>query len=43
MTLSGRNSRTIIINDEIFRWAISPGSGYLVFVAEHETIKGQRI
>jgi len=43
MTISKRNSRRIIINDEYFRWAISPGSGYLVLVVEHETIKGQKI
>jgi len=43
MTISKRKSRTININGEIFRWVASPRSGYLVFVAEHETIKGQRI
>ena len=43
MTISKRNSRRIIINDEYFRWAISPGSGYVILIVEHETIKGQRI
>lgn len=43
MAINKRDSRTININDEIFRWTISPDSGYLVFVAEHETIKGQRL
>jgi hypothetical protein len=43
MTISKRNTRRIKINDDYFRWAISPGSGYLVLVAEHETAKGQRI
>lgn len=43
MTIGKRKSRTININGEIFRWVVSPGSGFLVFVLEHETIKGQRI
>lgn len=43
MTISKRNSRAININDENFRWTICPGSGYLVFVAEHATVKGQKI
>lgn len=43
MTISKKKSRTITINGEIFRWGVSPGSGYLVFVAELEAIKGQRI
>ena len=43
MTISKKNSRTININGELFRWVISPDSGFVVFVAEHEEIKGQRI
>jgi len=43
VTISRKNARSIIINDENFRWTVSPGSGFLILVVEHGTIKGQRI
>lgn len=43
MTISKRNSRSININNETFRWVISPDSGYFIFVAEHSMIKGKRL
>ncbi|MBE7678908.1 MULTISPECIES: hypothetical protein [Paenibacillus] len=43
MTLSKKRSRRILINEETFRWGISPDSGYMVFVAEHEFIQGRKL
>lgn len=43
MTVSKKNSRRIVVKDEMYRWTVSPDSGFLVFVAEHGTIKGRRI
>ena len=41
--LSKKKSRPIVVEDTRFRWAISPDSGYVVFVAEREDIKGRKI
>ncbi|MGO4543060.1 hypothetical protein [Paenibacillus sp. 2TAB19] len=43
MTINKKSSRTIIVKSETFRWSISPDSGYIVFVAEHNDFKGKRI
>ncbi|MCU6790650.1 hypothetical protein OB236_00785 [Paenibacillus sp. WQ 127069] len=43
MTISKRNSRTIVGDNEMYRWTVSPDSGYLVFVAEHGIVRGKRI
>jgi hypothetical protein len=43
VTISRKNSRTIVVKEEKYRWTVSPGSGYLVFVAEHGIVKGRRI
>jgi len=43
MTVNKKDSRKIVIDNEIFMWAISPGSGYLVLVAEYACEKGRRI
>lgn len=43
MSLNKKKSRLISIDNEQFRWVISPDSGFIVFVAEKETIKGRKI
>lgn len=43
MALNKKKSRRIIVDKEEFRWTISPGSGYLIFVAEKEGVKGKKI
>jgi len=43
MALSKKKSRIITIENEKFRWVISPSSGYLVYVAEKEDVKGRKI
>jgi hypothetical protein len=41
--LSKRKSRLITVAGQSFRWAVSPDSGYVVFVAEHAANPGRRI
>lgn len=43
MTLNRKDARAITINNEKFRWAISPGSGYVTLIVEHEATNGQRL
>jgi len=43
MALNKKKSRVITIDNEKFRWTISLGSGYLIFVAEKEAMKGRKI
>jgi hypothetical protein len=43
MTLRKKGSRTIRIKNEVFRWTISPDSGYVVLVIENNKIKGSKI
>ncbi|MFK7937234.1 MAG: hypothetical protein AB8G22_27210 [Saprospiraceae bacterium] len=43
MSLNKKKSRLIIIDNEKFRWVVSPSSGYLVYVAEKEEVKGRKI
>lgn len=43
MGLARKGSRTITVNDVVFRWAVSPDSGYMVIVAESESHAGQRM
>lgn len=32
-----------MVNEEVYKWTVSPDSGYAVFVAESGTVKGSRI
>lgn len=32
-----------MVNEEIYKWTVSPDSGYAVFVAESGTVKGSRM
>lgn len=41
--LSKKKSRPITVGDKDFRWAISPDSGYVVFVAERATEPARKI
>jgi len=43
MTLSRKKSRPIIIDEENYRWAIAPDSGYVTLVVEKTGVKGQKI
>jgi hypothetical protein len=43
MALSKKKSRLITIGDDQFRWLVSSNSGYNVFVAEKEAVKGCKI
>jgi len=43
MSLSKKKSRTIVVENTTYRWVVSPDSGYGVFVAEKENIKGRKI
>ena len=43
MALSKKKSRLITIGDDRYRWLVSSNSGYNVFVAEMEGVKGCKI
>lgn len=43
MTLSKKSSRRIVVNEENYRWTISPSSNYIVLIAEYEEVKGRRL
>lgn len=43
MTLIKKATRTIKINNETFRWVISPNNDYIVLVVENNDIKGSKI
>lgn len=32
-----------MVDEEVYKWTVSPDSGYAVFVAESGTIKGSRV
>ncbi|SDT24418.1 hypothetical protein SAMN05444162_3534 [Paenibacillaceae bacterium GAS479] len=43
MAMSKKNSRTIMVANETYKWTISPNSGYVVLVVELEMGVGRRI
>ena len=43
MALSKKKSRIITLDKVKYRWVVSPDSGYNVFVAEQESVKGRKI
>jgi hypothetical protein len=43
MALNKKKSRLITIEPNQYRWVVSPNSGFNVFVAEKENIKGRKI
>ena len=43
MAIPNKNSRKIFVADETYRWIISPDDGFIVFVVEHENVKGRRL
>lgn len=43
MTLSKKKSRRIVVNNDTYRWGISPDDGYIVFVAELCEVQGRKI
>ncbi len=43
MALNKKKSRLITIESNQYRWVVSPNSGFNVFVAEKEDVKGRKI
>ncbi|MEM6260793.1 MAG: hypothetical protein AAGI37_21300 [Planctomycetota bacterium] len=43
MTLPGKNSRLISIDGEVYRWAVSPDSGYSYVIVEPASGQEQRV
>lgn len=43
MTINKKSSRRISVRNENYIWTISPGSGYIILIAEHEVSRGMRI
>ncbi|ULL16409.1 hypothetical protein DVH26_19360 [Paenibacillus sp. H1-7] len=43
MTINKKTSRKIVVNEEHFVWTVSPGSGYIIMIAELESYKGRRL
>lgn len=43
MTLNKKSSRIITIDQESYRWTISPDSGFIILVAEHAKVQGKRL
>lgn len=43
MTINKKSARKIVVQNEPYRWTILPVSGYIVLVAEHEVVQGQRM
>jgi len=43
MALSKKKSRLITIGEGKYRWLVSSNSGYCVFVAEKEGVKGRKM
>ncbi|QGQ96430.1 hypothetical protein EHS13_16830 [Paenibacillus psychroresistens] len=43
MTINKKSSRKIVISDEHFVWTVSPGSGYIIMIAELESYNGRRL
>lgn len=43
MGLARKGSRTIRIDDAVYRWVVSPDSGYMVIVVECDDCDGQRL
>lgn len=41
MTMPNRTSRKIVVNNESYRWSVSPHLGGIVFVVEREAFKGR--
>lgn len=43
MTLSNRNSRKIVVNDEEYRWSPSQDSGFMVLIVQHVSGNGKKL
>lgn len=43
MTINKKSSRRISVRDDNYIWTISPGSGYIILIAEHEITRGMRL
>lgn len=42
LAINKRDARTIAVNEEVYKWTVSPDSGYVVFVAESGVVRGSR-
>ena len=43
MTLPTKGSRTIEVDGVVYRWIVSPDSGFMVVVVEAAKLQGQRV
>ncbi|WP_028552461.1 hypothetical protein [Paenibacillus sp. UNC451MF] len=43
MTINNKSFRRISVREENYIWTVSPGSGYLIVIAEHEISRGIRL
>ncbi|MEK5235803.1 hypothetical protein NST99_08885 [Paenibacillus sp. FSL L8-0470] len=42
MTINKKSSRKIVVKAESYIWTISPDSGYVIMIPEHEAFRGRR-
>ncbi len=43
MTLSAKNSRKIVVNNQEYRWSPSQDSGYMVLVVQNVSGRGKKL
>ncbi|BBI34142.1 hypothetical protein [Cohnella abietis] len=43
MTINKKSTRRISVRNDNYIWTVSPGSGYIVMIAEHEIIRGMHL
>ncbi|MBH5320363.1 hypothetical protein I6N90_21455 [Paenibacillus sp. GSMTC-2017] len=41
--INKKSSRKIVVRNEQYSWTVSPDSGYVITIAEHEIYKGRRL
>jgi len=43
MTINKKSSRKITVRDDSYIWTVSPDSGYIILIVEHEVSRGNRL
>ncbi|MFC3801982.1 hypothetical protein [Cohnella sp. GCM10012308] len=43
MTINKKSSRRITVRDDSYIWTVSPDSGYIILIVEHEVSRGNRL
>lgn len=43
MTINKKSSRRVTVGEDNYIWTISPGSGYIIVIVEHEITRGMRL